>query len=94
MGELLGGTLTALLGVTASDVSHLWLLLVLTSCSMLVTLPLLRLLPEDLDSLGGHPHAEGVSEEAEGAPLLGEGPGNRGGVELVEPTATKRGHTP
>ncbi len=52
LGELLGGALTALLGVTAEHVDNLWLLLVLTSSSMLLTLPLLRFLPHDLDSLG------------------------------------------
>lgn len=62
---------------------------------MLLTLPLLRLLPDDLNSLSGHPHTERGSEE--GAPLLEEGPsprGARGDVELSEPTASKRGHTP
>lgn len=92
MGELLGGGLTALLGVTASNVSNLWLLLVLTSCCMLVTLPMLRLLPDDLDSLGGR-------SEEEGAPLLEEGPvggalGGHGDMELTEAMAIRRGHSP
>lgn len=60
VGSALGSGLTAALGVTSEDFTHLAPLVVICTLATLLPLPMLRLLPDDVDK--EHPHEDGEEE--------------------------------
>ncbi|WIA35153.1 hypothetical protein OEZ86_003626 [Tetradesmus obliquus] len=77
-GSALGASLTSLLGVTSSDFSNLFLLLVLCNASTLLPAPFLWLLPPAVDQ---DPPAAAAGGDSSSSSAHGDGRGE--GVEIV-----------